>query len=892
MCFMCDSATKRLVAEGYVTQLMGRTHLAKNTDAMNPDGVGDMKAITFNSLLVVTADDVPDTINTTRTITVDGPSIISTIDTIGDQDFFKVELVAGKMYDIGQYLVAGGPSGVPLSDAYIELYGPDGKLVTNADGGGPNTPSGLDALLTFTPKESGTYYINARAYDSEGANGTTGDAVGDYELFVKDVTGRADTGYKPYYDVDSPLHSLDWGSQVDRTSRNPDGQEGPRPTGNAFTGVGSNPFGIEGKNVITVYYAKAGDVFVSEDPTSPGLTENIVAKGLQAWEKEAFELAFSLYEQVADLVFVEVQDRAQADFKIITYNGTPGAGASLLGRMSPPNEQNEGQAEFNAGDVRWTEEGLQQGGFYFPTLLHEFGHGLGMSHPHDNGGRSSIMRGAGGGTAGIGGGFGDFNLSQQVHTIMSYNDGWSTSPYGQPRSGGITGTQVDHFGWVGTLSPLDIAVIQDKYGVNANFANGDDTYTLKDTNGAGNFFASIWDTGGTDQIVYDGARNANIDLRAATLKYEEGGGGRVSYAHGVHAGFTIANGVTIENARTGSGNDTLTGNDAANQLSSGAGNDIVNGGGGDDVITAGTGSDTLTGGAGRDTFVFETAGDSTALSRDQITDFTQGEDRIALGQAGAKGFIGTDAFSGRAGEVRYTTGTNSTIVELDVNGDRIADLQIELAGIVPLKSGDFVDLPLGFEVTDGRKANLAGRSGNDVLTATSDPDGSILQGFAGDDVLIGGSFADQLTGGLGDDRLTGGGGADQFRFFGNQIDGSSDTDRILDLNFGEGDTLVFGSFASGTFVKGNGVNAFDGGRSAILDSWADIVAADRASDRISTSSTGINGQDLLLQIVNGTGQIENIVIAGGYARYQGALGTGSGSDSVASNGFSSAELIM
>jgi hypothetical protein len=103
---------------------------------------------------------------------------------------------------------------------------------------------------------------------------------------------------------------------------------------------------------------------------------------------------------------------------------------------------------------------------------------------------------------------------------------------------------------------------------------------------------------------------------------------------------------------------------------------------------------------------------------------------------------------------------------------------------------------------------------------------------------------------------------------------------------------VFGSFASGTFVKGNGVNAFDGGRSAILDSWADIVAADRASDRISTSSTGTNGQDLLLQIVNGTGQIENIVIAGGYARYQGALGTGSGSDSVASNGFSSAELIM
>src|SRR3546814_13775721 len=103
--------------------------------------------------------------------------------------------------------------------------------------------------------------------------------------------------------------------------------------------------------------------------------------------------------------------------------------------MSPPNEQNEGQAEFNAGDVRWTEEGLQPGGFYFPTLLHEFGHGLGMAHPHDNGGRSSIMRGAGGGTAGIGGGLGAFTLSPQVHPTTPYIAGWTTTPSGPPPPG-------------------------------------------------------------------------------------------------------------------------------------------------------------------------------------------------------------------------------------------------------------------------------------------------------------------------------------------------------------------------------------------------------------------------------------------------------------------------
>jgi serralysin len=685
----------------------------KYYDAFPADGVGDLKPINVNTVLLVTADNVADDTSTTDSITVDGPAIVSTIDVIGDQDFFRVELTAGHIYDIGQYLVAGGPSGVPLSDAYIEIYDAAGNLLTSADGGGPNTPQGLDALLTFIPDVSGTYYINARAFDQTPDNGTTGDAVGDYELFVRDVT-NAPT-YVPYYDLDSPLHSIDWGTQVDGTSRNPDGEEGPRITDNAFTGTAWNPYGIEGKNVITVYFAKAGDVFVSENPLDPGLTTTIIAQGMQAWEITAFMNAFALYEQVADLKFVVVSDRAEADFKIITYEGTPGVGASLLGRMSPPDTDNEGQAEFNSGDARWTEEGLQLGGFYFPTLLHELGHGLGMAHPHDTGGRSSIMRGAGSSTTvgpvsvpvGIGGAYGDYDLSQQVHTIMSYNDGWSTSPYGQPRSGGITGTEVDHFGWVASLSPLDIAVIQDKYGVNEDWATGDDTYLIKDFNGPGNFYSSIWDAGGTDAIVYNGAADASIDLRPATLQYEEGGGGRVSYAYGLHGGFTIANGVTIENARSGSGNDSLTGNEAANRLESGAGNDTLIGNGGNDVLIGGAGEDVMTGGAGADMFVFQSNGDSVpGLGRDTITDFTQGSDRIDVSALNASAFIGTGLFTGQAGQVRYASFEGTTIIELDSNGDRLADFQIELTGAVPLGFGDF----LGLEV-DSTAATGGGKGG-------------------------------------------------------------------------------------------------------------------------------------------------------------------------------------
>ena len=209
MCWVCIS-DKSVVAENYWagrlgTHLQGATTTTANAytlatqspllgvskyyDAFPLDGVGDLKPITINSALLLTPDAVADDSSTTATVTVGAPSVVSTIDTLGDQDFFAVELVAGHTYEIGQFALIGGPGGVPLSDAYIELFDAAGNLVTNADGGGPNTPSGLDALLTFTPQASGTYYINARAFDQDPTNGTTGDAVGDYELFVHDVTG-------------------------------------------------------------------------------------------------------------------------------------------------------------------------------------------------------------------------------------------------------------------------------------------------------------------------------------------------------------------------------------------------------------------------------------------------------------------------------------------------------------------------------------------------------------------------------------------------------------------------------------------------------------------------------------------------------------------------------
>lgn len=714
--------------------------------AFVPDDVGD-RPVFFEPLLVATTDTIPGDTTTTETLAVDGAHVVSTLDTVGDQDFFAVTLTADVQYQIGMYGYAGGPGGVPLSDSYVEIYDAAGNLIVSGDGGA-DTPlntvnSGLDVLLSFTPTASGTYYVNARAYDNVPADGSDGDLVGDYEVFVQTAPPDA---YTPYYDPDSPLYAIDWGTRVNRVNQsaaNPDGDEGTRDTGNAQGTPEVDPeiaalaaaqgIDIAGKNVITIYFAQAGDVFTSiEDPTSPGLPPaTITAVGVQDFEREAVFTSLEQFSSVSDIVYIEVDNRDDADFVYTSYQGTPGPGVSLLGSMSPPDEPNEGLAQFNSGDERWNSTNLQQGGFSFVTLIHEFGHGHGLAHPHDNGGHSGIMRGVEPEGAGVADyTTGDFELNQGVYTMMSYEDGWQSSPYGNAP------TDVG-YGYLGGLMAFDIAAIQDEYGVNEEWATGNDVYVIPDENAAGTFFSCIWDADGTDSIVYGGARDTVIDLRAATLQYEPGGGGWVSHATGIFGGFTIANGALIENATSGSGNDMLVGNDAANRMNGGdglntlagldgndvlsggddrdlldggngndrlrggTGRDSLDGGAGDDRLFGGSGHDGLVGGEGRDRFIFENAEAlaSTVDNSDRIRDFDRSEgDRINLSLIDANAntaendvfaFIGTDAFSGTAGELRYAFEAGRTVIEMDRDGDGLGDLFLRLDGEIDVVARDF-----------------------------------------------------------------------------------------------------------------------------------------------------------------------------------------------------------
>ena len=114
------------------------------------------------------------------------------------------------------------------------------------------------------------------------------------------------------------------------------------------------------------------------------------------------------------------------------------------------------------------------------------------------------------------------------------------------------------------------------------------------------------------------------------------------------------------------------------------------------------GSDRLLGGSGNDDFVFRGLGDSTVgAGADLITDFVRGADDIDLsaldanaltGPNNAFNFIGTGAFTGVAGQLRFQqdAASNRTQVFGDVNADGVADFQINLQGLYNLAATDFV----------------------------------------------------------------------------------------------------------------------------------------------------------------------------------------------------------
>ena len=558
--------------------------------------------------------------------------------------------------------------------------------------------------------------------------------------------------------------------------------------------------------------------------------------------RQSFTNAVNAWSSVANVFFQELagpfdgtQDRSGIDW-VERYEPLS---SQILGQHSLPTAGNM-SGIFNSGNGYFTAASNAVGGQGYGTLLHEIGHGLGLLHPHNDGDEP-------GGDPQFPGltddafAYGSNNLNQGIFSIMSYNDGYAE--VGLSPSAG--------FGWALGPGAFDIAAVHAIFGANLTTNNGATTYALFNQNAAGTGWLSIWDTGGIDTIsAGDTGFDSFIDLRAATLANEFGGGGFVSRISGIIGGYTIAAGAVIENASGGFADDLIHGNSADNVLDGRDGIDTVDysgvtanlvidlgagtaSGDGNDILR---GFENAIGGSGNDrlmaiaesTFAFLGSAEQVK-SATTVIDSRDTAMRLDLRQA----INGGDSSVGAFGQPQATVsaqgsgtvdhyvfqvrGSGQVIVDIDNSFglDSLITIQDRDGRVLATNddgsaldpgSANMLDSYLIFNVggtsvannlifitvgrytATGQGAVLAGQSYE--LKVVGPAFGVLAASAIVGSVLDGGAGDDVLIGGNGDDRLIGGAGSDR------ATGGNGNDIYVID---GQGD-LLFEDAGGGTDI--------------------------------------------------------------------------------------------
>ncbi len=460
----------------------------------------------------------------------------------------------------------------------------------------------------------------------------------------------------------------------------------------------------------------------------------------QPFETNAVAAAFQTWANVANVKFTYGgRSNPAADLWLGLVEDDP----ALLASFTPPipGDPWYGTGVFNEKGIGWNSVGLQKGGYGFTTLVHEFGHGLGLAHPHDGGGGSPTYA-----ELGIGG------FDDGLYTVMSYHDvdrAWNGYQSGRADWTG--------FGQAATPMAFDIAAIQYLYGANSTYNLGNTTYALLT-----HHYECIWDAGGTDTLSAAGVvGNVTLNLNEGTF---------LSAQAGSYGGYTIAFNAGIENAIGGAGADAITGNGFDNMLFGGDGRDSLFGSGGTDTLDGGAKGDTLKGGFGNDCYqiydgdiVEEAAGEGSDTVKSSIkytlpdnvenlvltgSDAIKGVGNelanLLFGNAAANvlsGGGGADTLDGAGGADALAGGTGDDTYECDVAADAV--VEDPGAGLDTLRSA--VSAVLG--------ANLEELvlTGNATTSGTGNALNNGLTGNGAANLLNGAAGADTMRGGLGND---------------------------------------------------------------------------------------------------------------------------------------------
>jgi len=439
--------------------------------------------------------------------------------------------------------------------------------------------------------------------------------------------------------------------------------------------------------------------------------------------------------------------------------------------------------------------------YSFQTYIHEIGHALGLGHAGQYDGTA---------TYGVDNHYD--NDSWQA-TVMSY--------FSQTENTSITAS----YAYIFTPMTADILAMQTLYGVDTTVREGNTVYGVGSTTGGYldglvNHYTqaafTLHDTGGIDTVNF----STDIFDQVVTLVDET-----YSSVGGLIGNMTIFRGTVIENFIAGLGNDDITGNDAANILNGGAGNDDLHGGAGNDTLIAGTGIDWIRGDAGIDTVDYSLAG--------------AGAD-IYLNLGKTKGAEGTDYLksienaTGSAFDDRLigSTGTNTLI------GGAGNDVMKSKGGDDQMYGGDGDDRMVGY-------------TGNEFMSGGNGVD--VMQGISGNDIMYGGAGNDYMYGGADNDIVYGGAGADK-------IYGNTGNDILYGSEIGLVDletNRIYGGNGSDTIYGGDGLDYLYG------ENADDVIIGGKGDDRVwggSGSDTFVfsmgDGADRIKDFENGLDKID------------------------------------